>query len=428
MIHFGIICPAVSGHLNPMIGLCYELKQRGHRITFISLLDAQSKIEAAGLEFQAIGKSEFPLGFIVESLAKLGHLSGQAALKYALSLFQQVAKTTLREAPKVIQELDIEALLVDQTSTSGGTIAEFLEIPFIIICNALVLNRDIIVPPFYTTWKYHPSLWAKLRNQLGYQLLDFIGKPIIKTINQCRQEWNLSPIYKAHNYCSKLKLAELSQQPSEFEFPRQNLPSYFHFTGPYYNPKTRQPVSFPFQKLDGRPLIYASMGTIQNCLLGVFKSIAKACSDLDNQLVISLGGSANSESLGRLPGNTIVVDYAPQLEILQKTTLTITHAGLNTTLESLGNGVPMVAIPIANDQLGVASRISWTGTGEFIPLKKISVPVLKEYIEKVFTEYSYKENALKLQTAIQQSGGASQGADIIEEAISNGKPVLSKIN
>ena len=126
-----------------------------------------------------------------------------------------------------------------------------------------------------------------------------------------------------------------------------------------------------------------------------------------------------------LPGNTIVVGYAPQLELLQKATLTITHAGMNTTLESLSNGVPMVAIPITNDQPGVAARIAWTGTGEVIPLGKVSVDKLRKAIKQVLTEDSYKNNALRLQEAIHLAGGVSQATDIIEQVVATGKPVLA---
>ncbi len=144
---------------------------------------------------------------------------------------------------------------------------------------------------------------------------------------------------------------------------------------------------------------------------------------LDAQLIISLGGAMKPENLGRLLGNPIVVEYAPQLELLQKATLTITHAGLNTTLESLSNGVPMVAIPITNDQPGVAARISWTGTGEVVYLNQLSTYKLKTAIIKVLTEASYKENALRLQQAIRQSGGVSRAADVVIQAITTEKPV-----
>jgi MGT family glycosyltransferase len=138
-----------------------------------------------------------------------------------------------------------------------------------------------------------------------------------------------------------------------------------------------------------------------------------------------LGGSANPEDLPALPGNPLVVGYAPQLELLPKATLTITHAGLNTALESLSNGVPMIAIPITNDQPAVAARIAWTGTGEFVPLKSLNTSKLRSAIEKVLFQNSYKENAARIQEAIRRAGAVSKAADIIEQVISTGKPVLN---
>jgi MGT family glycosyltransferase len=168
------------------------------------------------------------------------------------------------------------------------------------------------------------------------------------------------------------------------------------------------------------------MGTLQNRQQKVFQSIAEACVGLDAQLVISLGGSSSPESLQALPGNPLVVGYVPQLELLKKATLTITHAGMNTALECLTNGVPMVAIPIANDQLGIAARIAWTGAGEFVPLSRLSVPRLRSAIQRVLTQESYKKNATRLQEAIRRAGGVSRAADIIEQAVSIGKPVLAQ--
>ena len=172
-------------------------------------------------------------------------------------------------------------------------------------------------------------------------------------------------------------------------------------------------------------MIYASLGTIQNQLLGAFKTIAAACEGLGVQLVIALGGGSNPEDLPALPGNPLVVGFAPQLELLQRATLTITHAGLNTALESLANGVPMVAIPIANDQPGVATRIAWTGTGEVVPLKHLTVGKLRTAVKKVLREESYKENAVRMQKAIAASGGVKRAADIVEQVIETGGPVLN---
>ena len=424
MTHYGLICPAASGHLNPMTTLGYELKKEGHRVTLFGIVDAEPKATAAGLEFQSIGKSDFPKGFMKEIFTELGKMSGFAALRYTIKYIQQGAVVTLREVPTLIKQAGIDALIVDQVAPEGGSIAESLNIPFVSCASALMINRDVSVPPFSTSWSYNSSHWAKVRNWAGYKLLNRAGKPIRDVINEYRSEWNLQPILNPNDYYSKL--AQLCQQPSEFEFPRQNLPNCFHFTGPYNNISSREPTPFPFEKLTGQPLIYASMGTIQNRLLEIFHYIAEACNGLDAQLVISLGGSASPEALKGLLGNPLVVGYAPQLELLQKTTLTITHAGMNTTLESLNNGVPLVAIPIANDQPGVASRIVWSGSGEAIPVKKVNVNNLRTAIKKVLTEDSYQKNALRLQAAIKKAGGTKRAIDIVEQAISTGKPVLNQ--
>jgi zeaxanthin glucosyltransferase len=148
---------------------------------------------------------------------------------------------------------------------------------------------------------------------------------------------------------------------------------------------------------------------------------------LDVQLVISLGGSTSPESLIKLPGSPIVVEYAPQLELLQKATLAITHAVPNTVLECLSNAVPMVSIPITNDQPGTAARLAWSGAGEMIPLARLSVTRLREAIKRVLAEESYKQNAVRLQKAIGSAGGVSRSADIIEQVVSTGKPVNAQI-
>lgn len=411
MTHFGLLCPATTGHLNTMLPLGKELQRRGHTVTMFGILDAQAKTLAAGLNFQAIAEAEFPLGAQAEFMAQLGKLSGLKALQYTVATVAKKAEAFFKEAPEVMKTAGVEVLLVDQVSQEGGTVADRLGIPFISVCSAVVLNREPTIPPYATPWPYDPSWSGQLRNSLGYGALNWATKPITALINDYRRRWNLPPQSNPNDRYSPL--AQISQQPAALEFPRKSLPACFHFTGPFHSNVGRDVPDFPWDKLNDKPLIYASLGTIQNQLGGTFQTIAQACLGLEAQLVISLGG-AKLQSLPPLPGNPLVVDYAPQLELLPKTTLTITHAGLNTTLECLSNGVPMVAIPIANDQPAVAARIAWAGVGEFIPAGKINGKNLRQTIEKVLREDSYKKNALRLQQAIKESGGVSKAADIVE--------------
>jgi zeaxanthin glucosyltransferase len=420
MIHFGILCLGATGHLNTMFPLGHELQQRGHRITVFSLPDVQSKAQAAGFNFCNIyatvntqSASKQPT-----QARRFVTLTG---INRTFQNFAYYAETRLQNAA-MIREQGVEALLVDLSVFEGGTIAEYLNIPFITICCILPFYQDPAIPPIATTWTYNPAWWVQMRNRTAYSLFNWMAQPVLQVIAHYRQKWNL-PAYTHPNDIFS-KLAIITRHIPEFEFPRQ-LPPHFHFTGSFHQALARQAIAFPFEQLNGKPLIYASMGTLQNRFGSVFRIIAEACTDLEAQLVISLGGGLEPGSFPDFPGNPIVVKYAPQLELLQKASLNITHAGLNTTLESLSYGVPMVAIPVTDDQPGVAARIAWTGTGEFVALSQLNASKLRGAIESVLTGESYKQNATRLQQIMRQTRGVSRAADIIEQAASTKSPAIA---
>ena len=425
MTHFGILCFPELGHLNPMIALGRELQRRGHNVTFFQIPDGQQKVLSAEMNCQLIGQSEFPLGWTCQRKAEWRNLMGISGLRYAIkSYLQPLAAITLREGPSAITAASVDVLLVDQVMFEGGTVAEFLGIPFITVCNCLLLNVDASVPPYYMPWSYNTSRWAYWRNQVSHGLMHhYFAQPILKLVNEYRCQWQLRPHSQLNDPYSKL--AQVSQQPAEFEFPRRTLPPYFNFTGPFIDSVTRKPISFPFEKLTKQPLIYASLGTLLNGEMKIFQTIAKACDGLDVQLVIALGRSEGLDSLPEFTGSPLVVAYAPQLELLRRAAIVITHAGLNTVLESLTQGVPLVAIPISNEQPAVAARIAWTGVGEVLPLAQLTTPRLRTAIQQLLTNDSYRKNASRLQAAIRRGGGLSRAAEIIEQTIS---PKKSEIN
>ncbi|MCC5609133.1 glycosyltransferase [Nostoc sp. CHAB 5834] len=424
MTHFGVVCPCAHSHISTMTTLGWELQQRGHQVTLFSLPYAQSKVEDLGLGFRAVGESDIPSQRTAQKQAKVAEMVGFAALQAQLNLVKEDVAALLRDAPRAMKEEGVEALLVDQVSYEGGSIAELLNIPFINICSGLIVNPEDTIPPWFTSWDYNPAWWARLRNKAGYALINRTWQPILDVVREYRQQWKLS--WLSHASDSYSQLAQISQQPIEFEFPRRELPDCFHFVGTLQSPTTRKAIPFPFEKLTGQPLIYASMGTLQNRYIRIFQCVAEACLGLDVQLVISLGGGMSPESMPKLPGSPLVVGYAPQLELLKKASLVITHAGACTVLESLGNAVPMVAIPITYEQPGLAARLAWTGAGKVVSLSRLNVPRLRSAIQQVLNEDSYKKNASSLQDAIHRAGGVTRAVDIIEQAISTGKSVTNK--
>jgi zeaxanthin glucosyltransferase len=108
-----------------------------------------------------------------------------------------------------------------------------------------------------------------------------------------------------------------------------------------------------------------------------------------------------------------VVGYAPQRELLSRARLTVSHAGLNTVLDSLTYGVPVVAVPITYEQPAIAGRLRYTGAGESIALRALNSRRLRNIICKVMATDSYAQGAATIADAIRMAGGVLTAADII---------------
>jgi zeaxanthin glucosyltransferase len=111
------------------------------------------------------------------------------------------------------------------------------------------------------------------------------------------------------------------------------------------------------------------------------------------------------------------------LELLKKAAVCITHAGFNTVLEALTQGVPQVAIPVTHDQPGVAARIAAHRTGVIVSLEKLTVSHLATLVNEVLSNSIYRDNARKFQQTIVKTNGLSRAADLLEEAFGLTKKV-----
>ena len=79
--------------------------------------------------------------------------------------------------------------------------------------------------------------------------------------------------------------------------------AHFHRTGPFHDGAGREPVAFPWERLTGEPLIYASMGTLQNGQADTFRAILAATERPGYQVVLSVGmNTAPGEPCARAAG------------------------------------------------------------------------------------------------------------------------------
>lgn len=211
-------------------------------------------------------------------------------------------------------------------------------------------------------------------------------------------------------------LAQIAQIPACFDFPRRHAPVHFHHTGPWHEPAEEADQSFPWDWLDGRPLIYASLGTLQNGRIGLFQTILEACGSLPVQLVLALGRDSGPQP-ERIPPNAKVVGYAPQLALLRRAALVVTHGGMNTTLEALAHGLPLVALPITNDQPGVAARILHAGVGQWLNPNRLQPHRLRDAIQSVLGDGGFRARAGEIARRISGVGGLRRAVEIAERAV-----------
>jgi UDP:flavonoid glycosyltransferase YjiC (YdhE family) len=299
MAHLSLICPELTGHLNPMTTLGRELQRRGHHVTVVARADVRAKAQQAGLGFVVIGEREFPEGAMGEATAQLGRLNGLKAVRFTVELLRRGAATLLREAPDAIRAAKIDALLVDQAVPAGNAVAEVLGVSLVTVCNALAMNLDPTLPPAVMPWRFKRG---------------FSRACATAPETPCCAGWSSrsSPkstpiaehglrLLEGDNLGEGPALAHIAQQPAFFDYPREALPECFHYTGPWHDPLGGgERTVFPWEKLDGRPMIYASMGTLQNRVREIFETLAKACAGLDAQLVLSLARLEKCRSRYRL--------------------------------------------------------------------------------------------------------------------------------
>jgi MGT family glycosyltransferase len=404
-----------TGHLNSMILLSQHLKDRGHKVTFIEKPKIESRVRQAGLDFYPIGVALSPSKEKAARVNRPGVCSQLSTLRFNLKRVTQDLEMYLQETTIAVKQTKVDALLVNEIALAGPTVAEIARLPYFIISTSVPHNFGWNNLSWLSGYKYSES-WFSLVDAafLENSALRARG-PIRRAIDAHRLQAGLEPLRHAKQ--SFPELAHITQLPECLDLPRSRLPGTFHYTGPFVNRATRPQVDFPWSRLDGRPIIYASLGTTRNLQPFVFRLVSEACEDLDLQLVISLGGRFRPEMFSDLPGNPLVTKYAPQLELLRLATIVITHAGPNTVFETLIEGKPIVAIPLAYDQPAVAARLSRLGIAEVLPVMRLSARKIHRAVIKVLNDPSYRDAAVKMQAKLHSLNGLQRAADVIEGAL-----------
>jgi zeaxanthin glucosyltransferase len=410
------VAPPIPGHLNPMTTLARQLQSRNHDVVFISLPDGEAFVRAAGLTFFSCCDEEFPAGSLNERLRQRSKVHGEEALRLILQGAKARTEAMLNSLPSTLTAAGVDAVVVDTVLFYAELVPMSLGIPYVHVANALHFDYSGYTPLCFYDWPHQTTPAALARNQKGVESFVEMLAPTIAIGRAYAKRVGLDVDWDNPS-ATISKLAWITQTPRAFDFESAHWPPQFHHTGPFHDGAGRREIEFPWERLTGEPLIYASMGTLQNGLENVFRAIAEAVTlNGDVQLVLSVGNHLDPNQIGSLPSNAIVVRHAPQLELLKRASVCITHAGLNTALEALGQGVPQIAVPVTVDQPGVAARIAEKKTGLVVSLKELTAYRLSLLLDQALNDSTYRDNARHFQKVIAETNGLSKAADLLERA------------
>lgn len=373
-----------SGHINPSLGLTAELVRRGEEVVYFATERFRPVIEATGASFRATP--------IIDD-----HYIDQPGLNgIDPSLFAELMIGTCRDLLPALVELvrteQPDYILHDSVCAWGGLVARVLDLPTVV---SLAL------------WSFTPGMLAHPPGAPDSGLSH--GIRFHQISRQIGAQYGIRPLTYAELFNAPGDLT-ISYSSAELQPEAHLLDERFHFVGSCLAARGDEP-DFPLELLDGKRVIYISLGTVLNRNADFFKSCLNAFSEGPYTVVMSIGNRLSREAFGPIPANFIVRNNVPPIEILKRSALFISHSGMNSVHEALSLNVPLLLVPQQAEQALTAARMVELGAG--LRLEQTSPESLRAAAEKVLNEPGYRLRATHLGASLRQAGGPPRAADLV---------------
>jgi zeaxanthin glucosyltransferase len=418
------ICPAPeTGHIQPTLRLAQELKSAGHRVVYWTLPDFQNMLEVQGFETVAQLSSRYPLG----TLERLHHLPAAEHLELSVEILLAGRYTALDgEFDELLRTLAPDVVILDILLYGPALEARHRGILAYHVRTSLVDTRAPGVPPFHTSLPYGDTPERQMaidRAWDAHMRQEWTGLDLehVRLNKKLMDRYGLSPaeVEDGSMVTGTKTVPELVMCASALDFPRPANEHHHYIESLTFE---RPPVPFPWERLNpSKPLVYCSLGSQSYRILGAMRFysevLAAAASRPDWQFVIVVGSRWSASDFRAIPDNAVLVPFAPQLQLLQRASVVIHHAGLGTIKESIALGVPMVAFPLLHDQPGNGARIQYHGLGEVGDFHSVTAPALVEMLERVRTDREVAARLATMRRAFEEVERRQPGLALITKAL-----------
>lgn len=393
-MHLAIVSLGAFGHINPTLSLTTELVNAGHRVTYFTTEDFRKVIEPTGAKFVPMKSWMAENDKHNESKEEKNDGQEDNVAAVVPFLFLNEAGAFIEDVLSVLREDRPDAILHDFAGIAGTMAADILGIPNVMLYTSYPSNGSYsVAASFEGIPADHPLRIAADQIADGYVEKYGCRKMTVKEIFDGQGDLNLVMMQK-----------RLVPDYETFD-------DSFVFTGVQIGKRS---TFGTWQAPDnGKPLLYSSLGTAFNNWPEYYPILFDAVRDLDINVFAALG-AIDPDSLTDLPANVELGKMVPQLDILSQASVFITHAGMGGTGEAIYYGVPMIALPQMDEQAITARQIEKNGLGfALLDKKEITSGMLKEKIEILLNDLSYKEKVDEFSADMKALGGAKASASAL---------------
>jgi len=376
------------GHINPTLPVVAELVKRGEEVWYFCSKAFEQNVNATGAHFIDSGEN---LEVFLAEYKPTGNHPFYMLLEYIVK-YDCVMIPELLNKTKNIQ---FDYVIYDSILGAGYFLKNIMKVPVICSNSTFAMNR-LPVPDRMMEPGFHPQL------DEFYKVLEGVCKKL---------NVNVPSGYDLFVNKGDLNIVYTSK---EFNFEGESFDDSYKFVGPSI--KARDEISdFPFEKIDGEKVIYISLGTINTDFNDFYRKCMNALGTLEYKVIMSVGKKCDINLLGEIPDNFIVYNFVPQLEILKRTNIFISHGGFNSVSEALYYGVPVIAIPMVNDQYMTARRLVEIGSGMVLKMDELMEADIKDAVSIISADRKYNDVCEKIRKSFIIAGGYQKAVDYILE-------------